>query len=170
MTRIKYLLALSFIVVLMLSAGCTTTVYSELPGSENYDEAVEFEPNPEAATVYVYRLGGDYSYVAYELSVDGQPIPTLAFSFVWLELPPGEHHLEAPATSTFGFTGEVTENFEAGEVYYYEMTFNSRIGIPDKTELLERQPLTAQNNIKNKLRLISMDDHNLNRDATPQSE
>jgi|GEM_PF-3423667 len=166
MTKTKLPLLLLFTSYFLIASGCTTTVYSELPGSDNYVEAIEFEPNPEAATVYVYRLGGDYCYVAHELSINDQPIPTLAFSFVWLELPPGEHHLEAPSTSTFGSTGEVTENFEAGKVYYYEMAFNNRILIPDKTELIQRDPKKAKKIIKNELSLISMDNHNLNRDGT----
>lgn len=162
MDKIK---AIATIVLLFFISGCTS-VSMYTPESQVYKEAIQFKPEQDKAKIYIYRLDGDYSGYIYDLNVNGQKIKIRKNSFISLSLKPGEHQLIAPKTSTFGSTAKVKREFEKGKIYYYEMEFSSRIAIPDKTFLHERDETEAKNAISGNLYLIDLSSQKLNPDAT----
>ena len=105
--------------VLFAIAGCASTPQAT---PERDALAKQFATNPRAATVYIYRPGGNFDNnvedVGSVLYVDQRLIgSTLAGVYFLVHLSPGTHVLSGIATDQ----GKMTLQVEAGKLYFVSL-------------------------------------------------
>mgnify|MGYP000703968541 CR=1 FL=1 len=125
------------ILISVLISGCSA-IETLPPDTPEYNLVTSFAPVEDKAVLYVFRSkSSDFKLYLTTIDIGDVDLEISPSSVHRFEIPPGQYNMEPDGVGTFSFEEELDVDLKAGEVYFVELKHSARLGVPNKSELLE---------------------------------
>ena len=144
----RNVVALSFPLLVLVLGGCEG-MYSARASKEQDELAKKFAPEPTGSVIYVYRPSATEFPRAIFLYDNGAMVASLeAGSFVRLVVTPGNHVIGTKSPSARSLQDELTVAADTGQLFYAQVSYQSRGATGDSPKLRQVDEKAAQEEIR----------------------